>query len=192
MGSCAGDISARGEGGTSWGTAMVKHSSLVSQLPPDPHPGGGVPTAELTSRPWGQRDICQRVPGVAELGPAVSPGTEQLQDGQRLCHAPPEPAPVTVPRTSRRALQRRVSAAKVTVPESSSASLSSVRLCPQPVALIRHVLLGFTRMPSRVQTPATPGWDSSRWKVAVSFSKVSTSASGVRIDTFRAARDPCP
>lgn len=67
MGSCARGTSAWGEGGTSQGTTMGKHSSLVSQLALDPEPGWGFPTAELTSPPWGQGETAQRVPRAAQL-----------------------------------------------------------------------------------------------------------------------------
>lgn len=99
------------------------------------------------------------------------------------------PSTVPVPWTVRRAQLRTVSAVKATVPVSSSVSLCSVRLCTQPVALIWQVELGFTRMPSRVQTPNTLGWDSWSSNVTVSFSNVSTSDSGFFTVTFRAGEE---
>lgn len=126
--------------------------ALITQVALDPDPGQGVPTVRLTSsqREGHTGSMCLEWPSSALASPLGPNGSTSA-----MC--PPMPAPVTIPRTSRRALQRRVSVVKVTVPESSSASPSSVRLCLQPVALIRHLLLGFTRMPSRVQTPGTPG-----------------------------------
>lgn len=156
-------ISAWGESGTTHGQALI--NGVPAGSGPDPEWVSPLLSSHLlpedratlasTLSPLSRTEghTCPGWPSSA----LVSPGTEQLQVRQWQCHTPPRPALGTIPRTCRWALQRRVSAVKVTVPESSSASLSSVRLCPQPVALIRHVLLGFTRMPSRVQTPLTPG-----------------------------------